>query len=280
MSNADRWIHRFVMERLSALETMKTMNPNFAASHGYYMPLHELVLGDGQGLNFNDPAMSLLCRFEDPSGNQDVKNLSRLITTPTSLFNPANAPHLAKPDLDLVDQIFALRQGGGWKEIDRLVSHLFGTTFSDFADTVASQVHLNPADLELGGERFYRLEFLVRWEIPVVVFGSSPLLVLDQLPDVFARVQQQFLESGRATRAIRLYSRGYEYFDLPLHQVLIDAQAPRAPGEYAKTRLEINWEGLSIGRKEHSVMLSLLKLAPESEHNRIKGEFLEDELGL
>ena len=31
---------------------------------------------------------------------------------------------------------------------------------------------------------------------------------------------------------------------------------------------------------EHSVMLSLLKLAPNSEHNRIKGEFLEDELGL
>jgi hypothetical protein len=279
MKSVDRWINRFIMERFSAMETIQGLDPDFEESRGYRVSLKDLQLNDGRGLNFSDPALSLFFRFSDLSGRQEVKNLSRLIGSPGFLFNPAHAPNLDKAHLDLVHQIFALREGG-WNEMDRLFKHLYGTTFTAFSDTVSSHVHFNAADPGLGGERFYKLEFLVSWEIPVVVFGSSPRLVLEQLPDVFARVQQQFLDSGRATRAIRLYSRGYEHFDLPLQQVLIDAQAPRAPGEYAKTRLEINWEGLSIGRKEHSVMLSLLKLAPESEHNRIKGEFLEDELGL
>lgn len=279
MSNVERWMNRFVMERLSALETIKSLDPNFAPKHGYYIPLHDLVLSDGKGLNLDDPAMSLLCRFEDPSGNQDVKNLNRLIGTPTSLFNPANSPHLDKSDLELVDQLFALRAVDGWKEIDRLVSHLYGQTLSCFADAVASHVHTNPADSELGSERFFKLEFPVRWEIPVVVFGSSPRLVLDKLTEVFSQVQEDFLERGRATRAIRLYGRGYEYFDLPLHQVLVNAESLRG-GESPKTRLGIDWGGMTIGRKDHSVMLSLLKLAPENEHNRIKGEYLEEGLGL
>jgi hypothetical protein len=280
MSNVDRWINRFVMERLSALDSINSMEPGFEEEHGCHVKLKELILNDGRGLNFDDSALSLFCRFADPSGNQDIKNLSRLLRDPWILFHSSNEPNEDVAQLDLVDQIFALRKEGGWGEMDRLIKHLFGTTLSDFADLVSSHAHFDATDSGLGGGRFYKIEFMSAWEIPHVIFGSTAASAIGMLPEVFGQIKSRLPEMNKPPRAIRLFCHGYEYFNLPLHEVLVDVESFSTSGSRFKTSLEINWDDMTIGRKEHGVMLSLLKLAPASVHNRIKRQYLEEGLGL
>jgi hypothetical protein len=199
---------------------------------------------------------------------------------PCAIFRSEQPHHKDEAHLDLVDQIFALRQSGGWKEIDRLIAHIFDKTFSEFADEVTSRIHYSLDDPGLGGARIYQLEFLTPFSIPHVCFGSTASFATEHLMQTLLKVQQETKKTGVTPRAIRLCSGASRYFEVPLAHGLEDVCNPGNGEHPFQISFHLNWEGLSIGRKEHSVMLSLLKLAPKSEHNRIKGEFLEDELGL
>lgn len=283
----DRWKQKNVMEHLAvAISDQLTFESDTRHAKKMYADLAEVELNDGYGLSLDDPALMLLIRFLDATGSRTIENLHEVTHGLRDRFFFAhNQERLGVEKLELVAQLFELRSAGGWHELDRIFSHLIGTTLTAISDDLDPLFLFSPEDPGLGGDVCFTLGYNnPDVPHPKIAFGSTSAYVLGFVREVAKLAGDAYLKDGFVREEILLRRGRSQIFSLPVKPAKVAYTRPRQWGAeddfLDPSQLHIQWADVEWKIADRAVMKELVRVAPESVGHLIKAAFLEGDLGM
>lgn len=287
MAKVENWTQRYFLERF-VFEIGESISSdiNERADKGLYKDLAEVVLTDGQPLNLDDPALLALIKFLDVTGFRTVENLQEICDGLRDNFqNEPTALRLVSGNPEMIDAIFALKDTGGWGELDRISLHLIGKSLTDLVDAIQPTLRFNPDDPGLGGGTCYMIGHdSQNAPYPKVAFGSSPEYVLGFLQDAAHMAGDAFKKDDRPRTYLSFRRNRTNIFSIPLLPAKISVYAPHAGGgamdylDYSSP--QIQWADVVWNEHDLATMKKLAQVAPENVRHLIKGAYLQDDLGM
>lgn len=286
LSKIESWLNRHFLTMF-----VKTVSARHPADHtdlrknlGYFSDLDQLSLDGGGRLDTSGPAFFKILQFLDGTGSRTIETLDDLVRGLQAVLLPAWVKPVPERSQELINEFFRMRATGEWAEWDRLALHILGEPMGDFVDQQAALIRYSDADLEAGGEQMFSVGFShPGTTAQLVAFGSTPTHALSFFEDV-VNIAGENMNAAERVMGCEIWLRRNNklVFEMPLDGIgsvcedsaefkMIVAYSPSDSPQWGK----IDW-----CMQNRSVMKALAEVAPEKARGLIKGDFLENDLGM
>jgi hypothetical protein len=270
------------MKRWSNWLKLEAMN---AAVKGqcrdYHEPFNRVVFDDYRGIDLKDPALRFLCKIAGLEGDLtqfDMDDFVKGLTKSASRhFHAPGVAGYKASETKVLDRLLAYREKrDGWRELDRFYKHLAGSKLSDIVDA-ATFVH-DKKDPGLEGALCYSLGYDLGYSLDDE--GLSPSGVYESRHLALASTPQILLKLEKAARSIgnaKLQDRtGYD-------ETVDFLRISKNNVEVCYIAIEdevINWSKITWRQNDDEVMLAINKVATRAQGLKMKGQYLDEVLGL
>lgn len=281
------WQLQYLFERLAnILETSKRGPDTFQRMFGHRQ-LSKLILQDGVALNHEDEAIQHLISYAYAASSRAILTLDDLHSALLMMFLGGGD---GKPVVPLGDlhRLYAMKDKGGWTELDRLISSLtrYHTSFSEIIDPMIASFRTDPRDDGLVDGDFYALGCLVQGQpLEKVAFGTKAEFVLRFIDDVIQFAGDSHARDSLIRSQLILTRNGEPLFAVPLITKTFSTEELEQPQTGFAVRcgyrfLTAYWPDLQWLVRDPEVMKALAAAVPAKSRSMLKGRYLAEDLGL
>lgn len=282
MSGVEKWARRYHLERL-ALDA-KRLEDKLDIDEGspYGAHLEVAILPDGHALNLEDPAISLFMRLLRALNHLSVETPYDVMTNLKFAFHGVGKIKVGS-HFHIIDPLFDLRkEPDGWRELDRLIEYVSGTSMSERAQKLQHQHRFSAEDPATEDVARFSIGFRFTSLIAdKVAFGSKPEFALSFLDDVLIAAGAENHDRRERGEAW-LFDGDRKICVMPFRAKQVTAYFPGGVAqEYhdASTML-YDWSKVDWIVRDTKMMNLLAQAVPEEARSLIKGRYLEDDLGM
>lgn len=255
-----------------------------------YRTLHELVLDSGGSPQLQDPGVKALFLAIGYDVVNDYGHLDKL----TSCLGQWGAIRKKGPgqyDMSLIGDFRKTCYQHGWGAVDALMETLYDIPVSRVF--LEPRTIIEPSDPGVDGDQCYALSLRLRAKYGMTnahyemddkwrVLASRPELlpkhIVQLVDDHFSNLMNE-ARPTEATRTATLAASGMP-ISLAITKNGSTIASMRVGMSTGAPGVEIIWSTAKLLVNDQALMESLVAIAPTKDANRLKGQFLEDALGL
>jgi hypothetical protein len=251
-------------------------------------PVRDLVLDDVP-YDEQDKATQRLFELMDSSEDNQKVEFGRLRINVIDALRILTDLRSTAPSRALQEFLAMGDEGGSWAQLNRLFRHMTGSTLSEIANPDNVLIHAN--DQGLDGDQWFSADLEVVNLVGNKFLITNTVAIASTLEHLLFLIRDDVLRRSDSydwLKTKRYPSSQPDAIDIPLdleptfitinkndeffmHLMSLSAQAE---GEY-----EVNWEKVRYKADRETVKAISAVATPEA-GNRIKGRYLEDEMGL
>jgi hypothetical protein len=256
----------------------------------FHRPWDMLLLDDEEPIDVRDQATSSffkLVKFNHQAKRATLATLKERIAD--FLYDQLVSP--SEEGAEKLNAFFECRHSGaGWNQLDRIFMMLIGQQLTDLVD--ASTILVNQQKDWVEGKDFFNVTLRLRSTDEMTFRETKLAAIAPSLDHLLPLVQQvldqhaKFCETSHSTNSLSKELRAtdhpfpFEPFFLVIYknQGRFMAMPIIKSGDTAEYL--VDWGRADISEPCQAVLTSISKVAPPRSVNKLKGRFLEDELGL
>lgn len=269
-----------------AMPAIKTCMDDFShrMQTRYHKDLDGMVTPEGDVLSLKDPAIDAFLelmpfRLQDRFTFSTIcMAMSRMPACDKRSFNHFGLIH------SKIEDLARLKDGGGWAQLDTLFMTGWGKTLSSFVDAV--DLHYEPGDPGLGGETCYRIGLHCpidsdRHLLTIDWFAAASNL--DHLVPLLKNVMEgkypiklrKYPDLPVAISQMAVFFRERELINLP-----VSRRADPSDSKKYSDSLIVDWSNAAVSSDCLFFVKAMADIASGHDGVRLKGQFLEESLGL
>jgi hypothetical protein len=287
----ENWLHMFHLWQ--GMDDPGLSDPMWQKQQKFGAPLFDVILADGQFIDFNDEAVGIFLQIIHLDASAPGMTLRDVfLRIGNSFITDFTRPGLHGYDSTQIDKLMTCReQPGGWTQIDRLIKQLGGYTFSQVVDRKQGGCLTHPDDQWMDGKTCYSLGILTYYDgsyaKPYQAFASEPkyaMALIEQVLARFDRSSDPWDFDYKKPSQIWIDLNGNTLCTLPLqctsgHELAYEGVVDK-DGHTCFSVTEPVWKDFSWEQHDHKLMNAFAKAAPDEAKRYIKGSFITDELGV
>jgi hypothetical protein len=255
---------------------------------GFFEPMVNVKI-DGKPINTRDPALQKFMKALGMSLDDNFKNLFNIETK----LNTWLSKRFLGPgthESPLLDDLFALRSTeSGWSELDRVLNHLAGVTFSQVVDN-AQPLH-DADDPGLHGALCYSVVVntsnsdRLRRRKACKAVASTPERIVELVFAAIQAIQNDFIKAGALGGMSSILPKTAERnlgepFFIEVKKNGRTQWGASVVDAKESGYVVIDWASLDVHVEDMDMLKALLTLVPEEAKLLVKGRFLQGQLGL
>jgi hypothetical protein len=256
---------------------------------GYNLPFNQVRLDNGEPVDLEDLATKAFFELIGFNITQPFANLRELNR---SLFYwlKDNADNPMAETARVNDFFHTRHVGEGWTKLDRLLQYMSDSTLSETVDT--TDVILIPGDEIKAGVDFFSVNIGVVGDDLVSNFSTIHCRavasrldrLLPAIKDVVDDQAKRYLRFRELDRESSEYLSVYKDLRCKPLWVSVDKNGSffmeAKMNGHEKDDFSIDWGKAKFRNSDMTVLACVVAFASKSQGNRLKGKFLEDEIGL
>lgn len=298
-----RWENWLNFNELQArLSDPEVDNEDWEKSQGFSTLLPDVVLEGGGKIKLDDPAVahfldmlfatSVLRLHETGLKNVVMRAAERFITV-------YNRPGMHGYDSADLDALMAFREAPhGWDELDRLINHVCGRTFSALVERNTGKLLTHPEDQGVGGNTCFRISLQMAVDdtqagpayddirIPAEGFASDPqyiVALIEQVIHLEATTEPPQFDCKEPI-AVTVRKNNKTLFEIPLKTMsggelraegVVDQE-----GRPLHTLIAPQWKDITWVTDDVRLMKVIAETVPADSKKYVKGSFLLEGMGL
>ena len=269
-----------------AMPAIKTCMDDFShrMQTRYHKDLDGMVTPEGDVLSLKDPAIDAFLdlmpfRLNDRFTFSNIcMAFSRIPACERRSFNHFGYSR------SKIEALVRLKDGGGWAQLDKLFMTGWGRTLSSFVDTV--DLHVEPGDPGLGGEDCYRIGLYCpidpdRHMLTIDWFAAASNL--EHLVPLMKKVTEgkypiklrKYPDLPVAISQMAVFLGERELINVPAYR-----RADPSDSKNYSDSLNVDWSNSTLSSDSTAFVKAMADVASGHDGVHLKGQFLEESLGL